>query len=100
MCISNQEGACKPSTPPVTPPVTVQDCSANICFLLDGSSEQGQAHVNSRQQPALRVEPAVAWGPPKLPNFCSTLFCSTLPSLSPSLSPTPTLLPPPLRQNR
>jgi hypothetical protein len=37
VCISNQEGDCKPSTPPVTPPVTVQDCSANICFLLDGS---------------------------------------------------------------
>ncbi|EFN58081.1 hypothetical protein CHLNCDRAFT_142385 [Chlorella variabilis] len=37
ICISDSEGACNVNTPPITPPVVIQDCSANVCFLLDGS---------------------------------------------------------------
>ena len=37
MCISDPEGECHPQTPPIPPPVVEQGCSANVCFLLDGS---------------------------------------------------------------
>lgn len=37
VCISNKEGECRPQTPPIPPPVKEEGCSANVCFLLDGS---------------------------------------------------------------
>ena len=37
MCISNKDGDCRPQTPPIAPPVKEEGCSANVCFLLDGS---------------------------------------------------------------
>lgn len=39
-CISDEEGQCRDKRPPVPVATKVnKKCSANICFLLDGSSE-------------------------------------------------------------
>ena len=37
VCISDKQGDCRPQTPPIPPPVKEEKCSANVCFMLDGS---------------------------------------------------------------
>lgn len=63
VCIADEEGECHPTTPPLPPPPVETGCSANVCFLLDGSKslinggwvsagQAGAARVRGQPPPA------------------------------------------------
>lgn len=66
VCISDKEGECRPQTPPIPPPVKEESCSANVCFLLDGSKSLinvvsccDLVVQGTTDEPALHCKPAV-----------------------------------------
>lgn len=76
ICISDSEGACNVNTPPITPPVVIQDCSANVCFLLDGSSELSRCEPHS----SLSTPPLGIYAIRSGSNLPTALFSSRSPA--------------------